>query len=870
MASRTPLDIAPLPGPATAIPAGPWPEPPSSAMVLPLVDRGRDGAAGALVLGLSSRRPFDDEYRGWCVLVAGQVSANLSNARAHENEKRRAEALAEIDRAKTAFFSNVSHEFRTPLTLMLGPIEDALTSAAGTLTGDALETVHRNALRLLKLVNTLLDFTRLEAGRVAARFELVDLAQLTADLASSFRAAIEQAGLDLHVVCPPLGGPVPVDRGMWEKIVLNLMSNALKFTLSGSITVALALEGDEIALRVTDTGVGIAPDQREKVFDRFHRIEGTAARTQEGSGIGLALVRELVTLHEGTVEVTSTPGAGSAFIVRLPARPRMAWTPVPASATAVPADVARPYVEEAVGWAPVRPTETAGAPARHAAHGPRLLIADDNADMRQYLARLFADRFDIEVAADGEAALEAARRHMPALIVADVMMPRLDGLQLVAALRADATLRYVPIILLSARAGEEARVDGLHAGADDYLVKPFSARELLARVDTQLMRARVRWLEQQQAEAASRAKDEFLAMLGHELRNPLAPILTALQILRLRGVTGAEREHQVIERQVQHLVSLVDDLLDVSRIARGKVQIKHDRLDLADVVAKAIEMTSPAIEAGRHRLTVQVPRGLVVEGDAARLAQVVANLLVNSANYSDPGGTMTIEAERRNDRAIVRVADRGHGISAEMLPHVFDLFSQERQELDRSAGGLGLGLAIVRSLVQAHGGTVTADSRGKGQGAVFTVTLPLSGGADAPVERAQNRAAMPVATPGLRILVVDDNPDAAEMLVTALESLGHTARRAFDGPTALDIASHFRPEVALLDLGLPVMDGYELAHRLAASGAADLELVAVTGYGQDVDRERTRTAGFADHLVKPVDLDQLETWLRASQARRQR
>jgi signal transduction histidine kinase/DNA-binding response OmpR family regulator len=579
------------------------------------------------------------------------------------------------------------------------------------------------------------------------------------------------------------------------------------------------------------------------------------------------------------------------------------------------------------------------------------------------------------------------------------MMPGLDGFQLLAALRADDATRTIPFILLSARAGEEARIDGLHAGADDYLVKPFSARELIARVDAQLVRAKMRSLEEVQAvrlasvfahapvgiatlkgpahvfefanrryleliggrpvegkpvrealpelegqgiyelldsvyhsgepfvgrslrlmiqrqrsaaeeaffdfvyqplfddqgqvtgiaivafevteltnarrdaEAANRAKDEFLAMLGHELRNPLAPILTALQLMRLRNEVGAERERTIIERQVNHMVSLVDDLLDVSRITRGKVQLKRERIDLADIVAKAIEMTSPAIESRMHVLTVDVPRGLVVDGDAARLAQVVANLLTNAAKYTDPGGQIEVSGGAEDSQAVLSVIDTGRGIAPDMLPRIFDLFAQERQEIDRSDGGLGLGLAIVKSLIRAHDGSVDAHSDGKNRGARFSIHLPLA--APPALESGSGSVAAPApvsaAVPGLRVLVVDDNPDAARLLADSLQALGHSAIVAFDGPSALERASAFRPDVVLLDLGLPVMDGFEVAQRIKAlTGLQGLEIVAITGYGQDIDRQRTRESGFDEHMVKPVRLDALEAWLRRSQKRRGR
>ncbi|HEX2164048.1 MAG TPA: ATP-binding protein, partial [Thermoanaerobaculia bacterium] len=930
----------------------------------------------------------DDAYDRFLAMLASQIGTAIVSARAYEEAQARAEALAELDRLKTAFFSNVSHEFRTPLTLMLGPTEEAMASQDRALSGEDLETVYRNQLRLLKLVNTLLDFSRIEAGRATACFEPTDLATVTAHLASAFRSAVERAGLALVVRCPPLPEPVWVDRSLWEKVVLNLLSNALKFTFEGRIEVALGWRGDAVELVVRDTGVGIAPDQLAHVFDRFHRVSNARARTQEGSGIGLALVRELVGMHGGTIEVESRVGEGTAFRVTIPAgRAHLPADQVAESPPGErPASGAPAFVEEALRWLPGEPErEPPPAPANDS--DVRILVADDNADMRAYLARLLGERWSVETVGDGLAAWEAIRRAPPDLVVTDVMMPGLDGFELLHRLREDERTRAVPVIVLSARAGEESRVEGLDAGADDYLVKPFSAREIVARIQAQLVRGKVRTVEEahsrrlasvfaqapvavailrgpehvfelanpryvelvggrevagkpvrealpelagqgiyelldrvyrsgephigralhvrvrqgpelvdcffdfvyqplvgddgavsgiavvvyevselvrarRDAEAASRAKDDFLAMLGHELRNPLAPILTALELMRLRGSEEGKRERAVIERQVKHLVGLVDDLLDVSRIARGGVALARRRVEVAEFVARAVEMTAPAIEERRHELTLDVPRGLAVDGDPRRLAQVIANLLANAAKYTDPGGRIAVEARPDGEEAEIVVADTGVGIDPEILPHVFDLFVQERQPIDRSQGGLGLGLAIVHSLVAAHGGRVAAESEGRGRGSRLIVRLPLAAEASAEPPAA-TESAPAAASEGLSLLVVDDNRDAAEMLAHALRHLGHEVRVALDGPSALALLSTFPADAAILDLGLPVMDGYELAERLRADErTAGLRLIALTGYGRPDDQERSRAAGFEGHLVKPANAKTLDRVLR--------
>ncbi len=362
------------------------------------------------------------------------------------------------------------------------------------------------------------------------------------------------------------------------------------------------------------------------------------------------------------------------------------------------------------------------------------------------------------------------------------------------------------------------------------------------------------------AEAASLAKDEFLAMLGHELRNPLAPIVTALQLLKLRGVDAAERERAVIERQVRHVVKLVDDLLDVSRITRGRIELHRESVELVDIVVRAVELASPLLEQLRHELRIDVPRGLQVSADPVRLAQVVTNLLTNAAKYTEPGGIVTVQAVRDGHNARLRVTDTGIGIDTDTLPRVFDLFVQERQSLARSQGGLGLGLAIVRNLVELHGGTVSARSEGKGAGAEFTICLPLDEQAEPPasVVDSQRRHDLAPRADGARVLVVDDNEDAATLLGALLATLGYETRVVYDAPAALEAAAAFKPHVALLDIGLPVMDGFELAQRMRQHRELQaIHLVALTGYGQARDRRASAEAGFSAHLVKPVDAEEL-------------
>ncbi|WP_310571198.1 ATP-binding protein [Gemmatimonas sp.] len=1242
---------------------GPYPESPTTALALPIIPPGAKRPTAVMVAGVSSRLPLNDSYRSFYDLVASAVTTAVANAHAFDEERQRAESLAELDRAKTAFFSNISHEFRTPLTLMLGPVEDLLADRETELTAtvaDQLEVVNRNGRRLLRLVNSLLDFSRIEAGRAWATFEPTDVAALTRELASVFRSTIERAGLTLTVDCLPLGAPVFVDRDMWEKIVLNLLSNAFKFTFAGDIAVSIRRSGDHAELVVRDTGTGVPAAEMPRLFERFHRVENARGRTHEGSGIGLALVQELLKLHGGTISAESSLGVGTAFTVRVPLGsahlPDNQIRPDGQSADA--GTRATAFVEEALRWLP-NDTEisTAGPGVTEAMSAvrttvesadvddrPLVLVADDNADMRQYVVRILAEQFRVDAAQDGESALAAVKRQPPDLILTDVMMPRLDGFGLLKELRADPRTRGVPIIMLSARAGEDSRVDGMEAGADDYLVKPFSAKELLARVSAHLQMARLRreasaslregeerlrmaltaarmvawrydassgkfaasdnaddvfgrtsdspldhieqrfalvhpedaaqyrdtvaravadggsylsqfrtirsdnggvvWLEERghavahvpgesvrlvgvamditerkgaedaiqssegrtrtilesipdgfmainaewrftyinaagerlldrmpgdligksiweefpavvgsefeeiyrrvalqgvgesftafyqsldrwyevtaypapdglsvyfrdvsaqkkteerlraseerrrlalegaelgmwfvdpstraisidarfqaifgiterwtsyaqvfdvihpddrptvelAAAAATRLddpvpyaieyrilrpdgslrwvvakgrttidgtgasrrvvsfdgtvaditqrkldeeererlvarlgeqdqrKDEFLATLAHELRNPLAPLSNGLQLLNLTPDSSATvvRTRAMMERQLAQMVRLVDDLMDVSRITRGKVELQCAPIDLAHVVQHAVETSRPLIDASRHELTIVAPsNAIMVYGDLTRLAQVLSNLLNNAAKYSEPGGQITLDYARCEDEVRLRVRDTGIGITSQMLPIVFDLFTQSDRSLSKAQGGLGIGLSLVRKLVEMHGGRVEAHSAGSGEGSLFTVWLPAIGQDEdsaRTLSHTDSPAVLPAPSSGRRILVADDNIDAAATLSLLLGMMGHEVRTVHDGADAVAAAETFVPHLILLDIGMPLVDGYDACRQIREHAwGQDIPVVALTGWGQADDRQRSADAGFSQHLVKPVD-----------------
>jgi diguanylate cyclase (GGDEF)-like protein len=513
-----------------------------------------------------------EELRGRQSATEREVIQRSRELAAALGEVRAANAkLAELDVAKTAFVSNISHEFRTPLTLMLGPLEDELAERNDPLPParlERIETAHRNAGRLLRLVNALLDFARIEAGRMQAHFQPTDLAQLTTELVSSFESAIERADLKLAIDCPPLPQALYVDREMWEKVVLNLVSNAFKHTFNGEIAVRLTWLDDGAQLSVADTGTGIAASEIPRLFERFHRVKGALARTHEGTGIGLSLVRELVQLHGGAIHVGSEVGVGSCFTVTL----KSGYAHLPqdqiGTASSITARRTTPaYLHDALGALPAAAsTITVAALTESAAHRPRILLADDNVDMRRHIARLLAGTYHVETAADGMAAFEAALASPPDLVLSDVMMPRLDGFGLLKALRADERTRHLPVILLSARAGDEAAVEGMDAGADDYLVKPFSARELIARVRAHLQLARQRGELERELERRVDARTAEVARLTRVLQM-LSGINIALVRIQDRNEVMSEacRLAQAVGGYALSMAALIDPATRMAR-----------------------------------------------------------------------------------------------------------------------------------------------------------------------------------------------------------------------------------------------------------------------------------------------------------------
>ncbi len=892
---------------AEPLPTGAWLEPSKQVALLPIIPGGEKGRRGVLVVGLNPFRLFDGAYRDFLGLLSGQLAAAVANADAFEEERRRAESLAEIDRVKTTFFSNVSHEFRTPLTLMLGPLEESLEG--GDLTAvdeERLRVVHRNGLRLLKLVNTLLDFSRIEAGRRQARFEATDLSRLTADLASNFRAATDRAGLELCIDCEPDLAPMYVDRDMWEKIVLNLVSNAFKFTFQGGITVSLRRVGNGVELAVRDTGTGIPAAELPRLFERFHRVEGAHGRSFEGSGIGLALVRELVDEHGGVIHVESEVGRGSVFKVTLPA----GSAHLPAEQVREGAGVestavaAQAFLEEALRWLPsdAPAAEDVGVvqnmPGGARARRSRILVVDDNADMRDYIARLLGPRHDCVTVNDGAAALRVLEAARPDLVLTDLMMPVMDGFALIAAIRADDALKDLPVIVLSARAGEESSVEGLEAGADDYLVKPFGARELIARVDgaialadmrremSEALREEARSLErmvaartaelvaanaQLRAEAAAREKAEISLRqsqkmeavgkltggVAHDFNNLLQVIGGNLQLLA-KEVAGRDRA----EERVRNALSGVSrgSKLAAQLLAFGR------RQPLAPKVVNLGRFLRGLDDLLRRALGDGIEIETVIAGglwntlvDPSQVENAVLNLAINARDAMQGHGRLTIEAGnaalsddyslqhddvKPGQYVMLAVTDTGCGMKPDVIEHVFEPFFTTKPE----GQGTGLGLSMVYGFVKQSGGHIKIYSE-PDQGTTIRLYLPRALAAE---ETAAEVEVGPVTGGSETVLVVEDDEEVRGTVVDLLTDLGYRVLKARDADAALAILE----SGAAIDLLFTdvVMPGNVRSPELARQAKARLPDVAVlftSGYTDNAIVHGGRLDQGIDLLSKP-------------------
>ena len=812
------------------------------------------------------------------------------------------EKTKELDQLKTQFFANVSHELRTPLALMVGPAEKLLAS---NLTGEQrrqLEVVDRNARHLLRHVNELLDLSKLEAGRMKLNYTEVDLAQLLRLIASYFDPMAQERGIVFSVTTPP-SLPVEADPVKLEHVFLNLFANAFKFVADGGrVSCELRIEDQSAVATVMDDGPGVPFQFRHVIFEPFRQADDSSGGQLRGTGLGLSIAREFMNLHGGTIEVGDAPKGGALFKVLLPRVAPAGTKLVTGNDRAEEIDQrARESIDELRTSCKPSPNITADSvlASQDQAKLSRVLIIEDNAEMNRFIAEALFSQYRVESAFDGREGLQRACALCPDLIISDVMMPELSGEQLVQELRQNSDLDGTPILILTARADDALRIRMLREGVQDYLIKPFSIEELCARVGNLLAVKRARDVLQHQlssqnedleqlatecaelldrerlarhaADEASRLKDEFLATLSHELRTPLTSILGWSTILKTRSLKEEERvlALDTIERNAKAQTKIIEELLDVSRIITGKLSLDTMAVELAPVIAHTIDVLRPAIEAKSIRLETALDcfEG-VVAGDEDRLRQVVWNLLSNAVKFTGERGTIRVRLECREPQARIIVSDTGQGISPEFLPYVFDRFRQADSSKTRREGGLGLGLAIVRYLVELHGGAVAVESAGPGLGATFTISLPLlTVRQKRKYGKKQIQPKPPVASfdcpprlDDVRVLVVDDEVDTLNMLVTMFQHCGAEVKAAGSVPATLRILEQWVPDVIVSDIGMPDEDGYDLIRQvraLPADRGGAVPAIAMTAHAKPEDRTEVLAAGYQIHTAKPVELREL-------------
>ena len=648
---------------------------PDQALVLPL---GENAITGALVVGTNPRCPLDEQYRGFCQLLADQLSSALASVVSHEQQRQRADALTELDRAKTAFLTNVSHEFRTPLTLLLGPLEDALSDVGShTVLAERLRMARRNAGRLLRLVDSLLQFSRIEAGRATTKLVCTDVGALTSQIASSFTELCERAGLELVLDCRR--ALADVDPDMWETVMLNLLSNAVKYTLSGSITVTVHSGGGQCLISVRDTGVGISEADLKQLGERFFRADTARGRSVEGTGIGLSLVRGLVELQQGSMQIASQLDRGTTVAITLPKS--LAGTPVQHA----PADLLdNPYVVEADQWVAPKselPAETAPAGDDR----ELVLIADDNADMRAHIDQVLSAHWRTVLVADGEAALRTARELHPDAIVTDVMMPKLDGFDFVSAIRHDPGLAATPILMLSARAGDEAVSEAYAGGADDYLPKPFRSKELVEKVGARLSAANRGRAGQQQREAelrhTSAAAQLEAALQAADTVSGIADALLASSVgsggavVVVIGLLDAEENNVRFEyagpvpvefRDRYHVATLDTPLVPIDVIKTGQRMVVADTLSLAARYGHVVHETANSVRA-----CVSQP----LRGQDGSVIGSLGLLWPTPRDFDSAELEMYARTAEITQLAVgrVRSAQREHRIAVDFQEHLLDL-----------------------------------------------------------------------------------------------------------------------------------------------------------------------------------------------------
>lgn len=801
------------------------------------------------------------------------------------------ERLASLDRQKTQFFANVSHELRTPVSLILGPLERILRDpAVAQEHKNSLGMVKRNAQLLLKHVNDLLDVAKLDAGEMKAQYAKVNVSVLLSRIADNFAALAEERGTQYKLEIPD-SIYAEIDSEKLERVMMNLLSNAFKFSPpQGVVRCSLEKKGKngEAVLRLTvaDSGPGIPEEWRQSIFERFVQVEDSMSRQRGGTGLGLAIVRDFVELLYGKVSVERAPEGGAQFVVEIPAQ-----APVGA---VVRSDVfntdeeAREALQAGVQdqmMATQAEPEEDSLPDERTQGLPLVLVVEDNRDLRRFIADSLAPEFRWACAAQGEEGYQKARALKPDLILTDLMMPKYSGEYLVSRVRDDEEVRDIPIIVLTAKADDSLRLRLLKAGVQDYLLKPFPTEELLARVNNHIRVHRARLLleqelrtrgmhleelaheiieKNQELQRLGRLKDEFLATMSHELRTPVSIIYGYAQLLS--DEMAGDRDPGTIDEAVKAIVRnsenqlrLVEDLIDISKSITGKLVIKAKKTSFDEILKGVLDNLKSAVSAKNIQVKTEVPGHLPpLWVDPARMTQILWNILSNAVKFTGEGGEITVAAKPVESFLEISVRDTGEGIAPEFLPYIFDRFRQQDSSTTRRHGGLGLGLSIVKHLVNLHGGDISAESEGVGQGARFTMTLPLYKGHH---ETAEERTVSHVdeeVLHGRRVLVVDDEKEALRLVSRILKRYGVEVLTASSAEEARQLLEKKKPDAIISDLAMPGTDGFEFIRSLhEEEPKEDIPALALTAFNNKQTEEKALKAGFKMYMPKPIKTRQL-------------
>ncbi|PRP76869.1 response regulator receiver ATP-binding protein [Planoprotostelium fungivorum] len=870
---------------------GGWKEPPKSSCVTPVFSD--DVLVGVLLVGLNQHLDYDDSYRDFISLVSNQVGNAVKFSKVREDTRKRLEMLSNLDRARTVFFTNVSHEFKTPITLTLGPLEDLLNRERNVYAKDVLshkkpnldptqtrkiDLIYRNSLRLLKLVNNLLDFSNLDNGEFNGKFEVVDVRELTIECCNLFESSFQKSKLIFLVDCEEVTGEVLVDRDMFEKIVLNMISNSFKYTKNGSVRVSLK-DGDEfVIITVEDTGIGISEIDLPHVFKRFYRGTNREAR-QAGTGIGLALVSELVQLHGGRVDIESKLGQGT----RTTATIKKGQSHIP------PDRIHRldPSMSGSIkikdkhsvssSWlsslSRTPPSGTSSPPSpgsmmstESSHHRWRIAFLCLDSEMREYILSIIGGDYDVFVSDDVESIYTQINGNKSDLVLADISTSG-PGFTLLEQMRNEPTNVNLPIIFVNARSGDN-QMESLGKGVDDCLVMPFSDLELRARiaVHIRMSQAQLSVMKHEQdlrhnAEVATAAKDNFLAMLAHEMRTPLAPALMLAEEMRCDASVPEQVRHSadVIHSTVQSEVLLIDNLLDMVKISKGKLALSLTTVNVHDCLKKVGRKIQEEYSEAQMKIEWNLAaKSNYVNGDAQRLEQIFTNVMGNCVKFGRHGKLIRVDTQNVDDKIEIGISDLGIGMSEEQIATLFDPMDLQHRDPYKTTG-LGLGLHITQEVARAHGGKVTAESRGINRGVTIRIALPSTSHeaekiscSHAVIEEKKNEARP------LQILLVEDNEAIRMVMNRILSKMRHGVRSSGLVSTTIDAAKEFRFDLLLSDIGLPDGTGYDLIQQVRQVALQPFKAIALSGYSLPEDVQASLDAGFDLHLTKPVQINALK------------